>query len=199
MSVLTKCWRMRRSISLLFLPSKVPSSWLLPDLADVLSTCNHQVWCCRWPPCFYRRTLSFVPARHAETSQILASTKYRCPPNFTNSSQYLCSQASYQKLINAKSNHHHCPISVFLLMSSIQRLSQRSTAWPLSCSNGVGVPDGGGGGKGGKACKGPYHIKVKGGLYNFPSWSLFRLSLGCLWDSPSIVYSITMIRTELMN
>ncbi len=63
---------MRGGISLLFWPGRVRSSWLLPDLADVLlllpegvdpSTCSHQVCCCRWPPCFYGRTLSrTVPA-----------------------------------------------------------------------------------------------------------------------------------------
>jgi hypothetical protein len=36
MFVSTKCWRMRGSISLLLWPGKVCSSWLLPDLADVL-------------------------------------------------------------------------------------------------------------------------------------------------------------------
>ena len=55
------------SISLLFKPGRVRSSWLLPDLAHVLllfpggvdpSMCSHQVCCCRWPPCFYGRTLS---------------------------------------------------------------------------------------------------------------------------------------------
>jgi hypothetical protein len=68
------------------------STRLFPDLADVLlllpeyvvlSTYSHQVCCCRWLPCFYSRTLSCtVPACHAETSQILASTKYRRPPRF---------------------------------------------------------------------------------------------------------------------
>ncbi len=33
-------------------------------------------------------------------------------------------------------------------------------------------------------------------LCNSSSWSLFRLSLGCLWDPPSIIYSIDMIRTS---
>jgi hypothetical protein len=171
---------MHRSISLLFWHGKVCSSWLLLDLADVLlledfvlSSCSHQVWCCRWPVRFYGRTLSHTVPAHLyrpamqKTSQILASTKYRRLPKFhlfwpNFSSQYLCSQASYQKLVKAKSNHHHCSISVFLLMTSIQRPSQRSTAWPLSCPNGEGVPDGGRG-KGGKARKRPNHIKVKGG------------------------------------
>ncbi len=53
-------------------PGRVHSSWLLPDLADVLlclpegvdpSTCSRQVCRCHWPPCFYGRTLSCtVPA-----------------------------------------------------------------------------------------------------------------------------------------
>ncbi len=120
-----------RSIFLLFWPSKVPSSRLLPDHADVLllkdvilSSCSHQVTGCRWPPRFYGWTLSrTVPAHFywpamQKCHKILASTKYRRPPrfhwfspNFT--SHYLCSQASYQKLVKAKSDHHHCPISVF--------------------------------------------------------------------------------------
>ncbi len=136
MEVSTKCWRMRRSISLLFWPDKVRSSSLLLDYTDVLlledivlSTCSYQVCCCRWPSCFYGWTLSptlpaylYRPAMQ-KTSQILASTKVRCPPRFhwfspNYSSQYFCSQASCQKLVKAKSNHHHCPISVFLLTTS---------------------------------------------------------------------------------
>ncbi len=93
----TKCWRMRRSISLLFWPCKVRSSLLLQNLADVLlllpedvvlSMFSHQVCCCHWPPCFYGWTLSctvpaylYQPAMQ-KTSQILASTKYRHPPRF---------------------------------------------------------------------------------------------------------------------
>ncbi len=52
--------------------SRVHSSWLLPNLADVLlrlpdgvdsSACNRQVCPCLCPPCFYGRTLSrTVPA-----------------------------------------------------------------------------------------------------------------------------------------
>ncbi len=64
---------------------------------------------------------------------------------FKHSSQYLCSQACYQKLVNAKSNHHHCLISVFILITSKLRPSQRSNAEISECSNGVG-PMGGGGG-----------------------------------------------------
>ena len=61
-----KSWQMRGSISLLFWPGRIHSSWLLPDLADVLlllpegvnpSTCSH------WSPCSCGRALSrTVPA-----------------------------------------------------------------------------------------------------------------------------------------
>jgi hypothetical protein len=110
-----------------------------------------------WTNSLLHYTGSFVPARHAETSQTLASTKYWCPPRFhwflsNFSSQYLCSQVSFQKLVKARSNHPHCPISVFLLMISIQRPSQRSAAWPLRCPKwGMGALGGGRKGGGGRA------------------------------------------------
>ncbi len=74
-------------------PGRVHSSWLLPDLADVLlripegvdpSTCSHQVCRCHWPPCFYGRTLSrtVVPARHAENVTNIGIDKYWRPPRF---------------------------------------------------------------------------------------------------------------------
>ncbi len=82
-------------------------------------------------PALYRL---IVPARHGETSQILVLTKCQHPPRFhwflpNFSSQYLCSQASYQKLVKAKSDHHHCQKLVFLFMTSTQRPTQRSSAW----------------------------------------------------------------------
>jgi len=97
------------------------------------------LWADSLPHC----TGSFVPAPHAEMSQILAFTKYRRPPRFhwfspNFSCQYLCSQASYQKLVKANSNHHHCPISVFLPLTSIQRPLQRSSVWAQNCPNGGG-------------------------------------------------------------
>jgi hypothetical protein len=137
--------QVRRSIFLLFWPSKVRSSWLLLELADallledvVLSSCSHQVTGCRWPPCFFGPTLSLSVLAHLyrpamkKCHKILVPTKYRPPPRFHEfspnfSRQYLCLQASYQKLVKAKVNHHHCPISVFLLLTSIQRPSQRSS------------------------------------------------------------------------
>jgi hypothetical protein len=56
-------------------------------------------------------------------SKNLAPTKYRQPPKihlfFPNySSPYICSQASYQKVVKTKNYHHHCPISVFILTTS---------------------------------------------------------------------------------
>ncbi len=74
---------MHRSISLLFWLGKVRSSWLLPDLADVLrledvvlSSCSHQVWCCRWSPCFYGRTLSRTVPAHLYRPAMQKHHKY---------------------------------------------------------------------------------------------------------------------------
>ncbi len=130
-----------------------------------------------------------VEVPNSQHISCLDSSLGRFSPN--SSSQYLCSQASYQKFVKAKSNHYHCRISVFLLMTSIQRPSQRSTAEPLSCPK-WGMGEGGKRGK--RARYRPYHIKVREGCEqtsststpspkstpcNFLSWSLFRLSLGC--------------------
>ncbi len=82
-------------------PGRVHSSWLLPDLADVLlripegvdpSTCSRQVCRCHWPPCFFGRTFSrtVVPARHAENV-----TNIGAHQDFTDFCQTICSQASY--------------------------------------------------------------------------------------------------------
>ncbi len=110
---------MHRSISLLFWPGKVRSSWLLPDLADVLlledavlSSCSHQVWCSLWPSRFYGRTFSHTVPAHLYWPAMQKRHKYWCRQNigarqdFTdfcqNFCQYLCSQASYQKLVKQK-------------------------------------------------------------------------------------------------
>ncbi len=125
-------------------PGRVHSSWLLPDLANVLlrlpkgvdpSTCSRQVCHCHWPPCFYGQTLSCtVPARHA---------KYWRPPRFhwfspNYSSQYLSSQASYKKLVKTKSNHHHCPISVYILITSNRGCHRDQTLRSLTAEKGCG-------------------------------------------------------------
>ncbi len=85
----------RRSIFLLFLPGKVCSSQLLPDLTDVLlledvvlSLCSHHVTGCRWPPRFYGWTLSHTEPAHMyrptmqKCHKILASIKYQHLPRF---------------------------------------------------------------------------------------------------------------------
>jgi hypothetical protein len=56
-------------------------------------------------------------------SQILAPTKYLRPPKIHRfspnyGSLYISSQASYQKVVKTKSDHHHCPKSVFILTTS---------------------------------------------------------------------------------
>ena len=155
---------MRRSISLLFWPGKFRSSWLLPDLADVLFledvVLSHVVTKCGvaagrpafmggLSPALYRLIDTGPPCRNVTNIGI---DKTLAPPqDFTDFCQTLAVNISaprrpYQKLVKAKSNHHHCPISVFLLMTSIQRPSQRSTTEPLSCPK-WGMGEGGEGGK----------------------------------------------------
>jgi hypothetical protein len=58
-----------------------------------------------------------------KTSQILALTKYRRPPKIhlfspNYGSPNICSQASYPKVVKTKSDHHYCPIKVFILTTS---------------------------------------------------------------------------------
>ncbi len=70
----------------------------------------------------YWTGLLYRPAM-LKTSYILAPTKYRRPPKIhwfspNNCSLYICSQASYRKVVKTQSNHHHCPISVFTLTAS---------------------------------------------------------------------------------
>ncbi len=95
----------------------------LPEIVDSLA-CSHQVWRCLWLPCFYGGLSPVpyrlvVPARHTENVTNFGADKINAPakihwfsPNY--SSQYLCSQASYQKMVKTKSNHHHCPIPVHI-------------------------------------------------------------------------------------
>jgi hypothetical protein len=90
-----------------------------------------------------------------KTSQILAPTKYRRSPKIhwfspNYSSLYICSQASYQKLVKTKSDHHHCPISVHILITSkteaiteIQRLGLWLFQWEGTHVEGGGRRGGG--------------------------------------------------------
>ena len=127
------------------------SSWHLLDLTDVLlledvvlSSCSD--WLLLAASLLWADSL---PHCTGPTCRNVTNIDARLPrlhwfsPNF--SSQYLCSQASYQKLVKAKSDHHHCPISVFLLLTSIRRASQRSSVWAKNCPK-WGRGGGGGGG-----------------------------------------------------
>ncbi len=131
---------------------RVHSSWLLPDLVDDLLylpdgvdslPCSCQVWRCLWLPCFYGQTLSrTVPAcctgppcrkrhkfRRRQNIGTLPPRFHWCLPNYC--SQYLCSQASYQKLGKTKSDHHHCPISVHILTTSKSEAVIEIYCWGL--------------------------------------------------------------------
>ncbi len=126
----TICWcRRRRSPYYSIWLGRVHCCWLLPDLAEDLLrlpdggvdpfACSHQVWRCLWLPCFYGWTLSrmgllFRPPM-PKMSQILPKIHW-FSPNY--GSLYTCSQASYQKVVKTKSDHHHCPISVYTHMTS---------------------------------------------------------------------------------
>ncbi len=126
---------MQESISLLFCPSRVRSSWLLPDLSDVLlllpegidpSTCSRQMCCCWWAPCFYGQTLSCTVPAYCTGPPCRKRHKYWCWKNIGACQDFIdfCqtivvynSQPSYQKLVKTKSDHHHCPISVHILIT----------------------------------------------------------------------------------
>jgi len=163
----TKCWSMRGSISLLFGPAEstaadlsqtslmfsyVSQKVLIPPHAVAKSAVaiGRPAFMGRLSPPLYRL---IVPAHHAENltnihvDKILAPAKIS--PNY--SSLNICSQVSYQKLVKTKSDHHYCPISVLILMTSKLRPSQRSNAEVSECSNGVGPMRGEGEEKGGDA------------------------------------------------
>ncbi len=53
--------------------------------------------------------------------------------------------ASYQKLVKTKSDYHHCPISVHILMTSKSRPPQRSNTQVSECSKVCGWQGGAGG------------------------------------------------------
>ncbi len=96
------CCSLRMQSPSVALPLAAPLLWV-----DFLTYCT----CLLYPPAMLK------------TWQILAPTKYlRLPkihwfsPNY--SSLYICSQASFQKVVKTKSDHHHSPISVFILMTS---------------------------------------------------------------------------------
>ncbi len=114
-------------ISSLFWPNRVRSSWLLPKCAVAAGL---PAFMGRLSPALYRLICTGPPCRNVTN---IGDNKIS--PNY--SSQYLCSQASYKKLVKTKSDHHHCLISVHILMTSKSRPSQRSNAEVSECSKGV--------------------------------------------------------------
>jgi hypothetical protein len=111
--------------------------------------------------------LLYQPAMQ-KMSQILASTNISARRDFTNFRQTIAvniseaSQASYQKLVKTKCDHHHCSVSVHIAITSKSRPSQRSNAAVSECPNGIG-PMGRGGGEGEGIRNCPYHAKVREG------------------------------------
>jgi hypothetical protein len=103
-------------------------------------------------PALYRLICTGPPCRKCH--------KYWCRQNicgqdFTDFRQTIAVNISvhrhpYQKLIKAKSNHHHCPISIFLPITSILRPSQISNSEVSQCPKWGRSHGGGGGRRGGR-------------------------------------------------
>ncbi len=96
------CWRSLTS------PRKC---WFPLMQSAVLALAAPLLWADSLP---YRTGLLYRPAMQKK-SQILAQTKYWCPPKFhwfspNYTSLYICSQESCKKLVKTKSDHHHCLI-----------------------------------------------------------------------------------------
>jgi hypothetical protein len=176
------------------LTSLVLSSWrccllLMQSLSDWLQPAGQLIWAPFLPYC----PVLVVLALHAKRHKILASTKCWLPPRFhwfspNFSSQYLCSQASYQKMVKAKSYHHHCPILVFLLLISIWRPSRRSSATSENCSNWRW----GEGGEGGGRC-GTLIRSDEGG-----TWANTRCHVFWSLDPPSEFFSFVLLFALLL-
>jgi hypothetical protein len=126
----TKGWRRRRRIPFLFGSAEstaadfsfVSLMVLIP--LQAVTKCGvasgHPAFMGRLSPTLYPL---IVPASHAEKVTNFGTTKYWHPPKIHRfsanySSLYICSKASYQKVVKTKSDHHHCPISVYTLMTS---------------------------------------------------------------------------------
>jgi hypothetical protein len=105
------------------------------------------------------------------------------------------------------SSHLAVSVSLVVLVShainprniGVDKISAPPSWWPWAWATETGR---GGGGMGGGTRNRPYHTKVRKSckqtrftslVINSPSPSI--LYLGCLWDPPSIIYSINMIWT----
>ncbi len=193
----------------------------------VSSSCSHWVTGYSLPADLYGQTSSAMSRPCCTGPPCQKVTKYWCQqknlrlPKFhrfstTFSSQYLCSEVSYRKMVNAKDAHYNCPISVFLHLTFIWRPSRRSYAAFGNCSNWRWV--GGGGEKGGLSAVPPAPDLIgrtheEGGgtprcmlhLHHLEPWiSLRRPLFACfLFLSPSLsqpsltgVYKKSAIRTR---
>ncbi len=100
---------------------------------------------------------AFIGGLSPELNQVICTslpcrnvTKYWCRQNigarqdFTYfrqkfSSQYLCLQACYRKVVKVKSNHHHCAVSVFYSWSPSRGRHKDPLFLKRTVPNGVGV------------------------------------------------------------
>ncbi len=139
---------------------------LLPD-GVALCACSHQVRHFLQPPCFYGRTLSHTVLACCTCQpcwkclKLWRQKKVSPPPKIhwflpNCSSPYICSQASFQRVVKTKSDHHQCPISVFILTTSkseavlelhlqIRGCPRAPSLWPLTVEMGCGWQGGEGG------------------------------------------------------
>ncbi len=122
------------------------------------------LWADSLPHC---NGLLYQPAM-LKTSQILAPTKYRCPPKIhwfspNYSSLYICSHASYQKVVKTKSDHHHCPKSVYTHMTS-----KIEAVIEIHCYREWG----GGEGERWSACGCSYQVKVWASNPSYPGFHI---------------------------
>jgi hypothetical protein len=101
----------------------------------------------------YCTGLLYRPAMQ-KTSQILAPRFHWFSPNY--SSLFICSQASCKKLVKTKSDHHHCPIAVRILMTSKLEAVIEIHHWDLWL-----LKWGVGGKRGGTPCCTSFHLSGK--------------------------------------
>jgi hypothetical protein len=69
----------------------------------------------RLSPALYQLIL---PARHAENATNFGATKYRHPPKIRQTIAAYLLTGVQSKKVKTKSDHRHCPISVYTLMTS---------------------------------------------------------------------------------
>ncbi len=156
-----------------------------------------------------------VPARQAENATNICVDKISATAKISlilanYSSLYICSQASCKKLVKTKSDHHHCPISVYTLTTSKIEAFIEIHRWGLCTLQRVRTLGGRGGGRKGRGRACVTSLITLGceevGEDYEQTWTTFApatlsphlsvaLSLDCLRDPLSIKHWVEMTRT----